>query len=98
MVYNLEGHLSRIKENIEVKIGQELEANEKGIGIEYLDSIYQEDEMSDAWTKYKNFQKVSPKQDIPNFIAELEKEYLLAKQSGCEFSDTILATNLSESI
>ena len=73
MVYNLEGHLSRIKENIEVKIGQELEANEKGIGIEYLDSIYQEDEMSDAWTKYKNFRKVSrtPKQDILNFFSRI---------------------------
>ena len=60
--------------------------------------------MSDAWTKYKNFQKVSrnPKQDIPNFIAEFDKEYLLAKKSGCVYSDTILAfrllevTNLSE--
>ena len=73
MVYNLEGHPSRIKENIEVKIGQELKGNEKGIEIEYLDSIYQEDEMSDAWTKYKNLQKVSrtPKQDIPNFFSRI---------------------------
>ena len=63
VVYSLEGHPSRIKDKIEVKIGAKLEDNEKGIELllEYLDEIYQEDEMSDAWTKYKNFQKLSRK-------------------------------------
>ena len=107
VVYNLEGHPSRIKEKIDVKIGKDLENNKDGMAvlIEYLDSVYKEDEMSDAWNKYKNFQKVarSPKQDISNFISDFEKEYLLAKEAGCEYSDIILAfrlleaSNLSES-
>ena len=106
VVYNLDGHPSRIKEKIDIKIGKELEGAENGIDklIEYLDTIYKNDDMSDAWTKYKNFQKVlrKPKQDISGFIADFEKEYLLAKEAGCVFSDTILAfrlleaTNLSE--
>ena len=107
VVYSLEGHPSQIKDKIEVKIGDKLENNENGIELllEYLDTIYQEDEMSDAWTKFKNFQKLlrNPKQDIPGFIADFGKEYLLVKGAGCEYSDTILAfrlleaTNLSES-
>ena len=59
--------------------------------------------MSDAWTKYKNFQKLTrkPNQSIPDFIADFEKECVLAKAAGCDYSDTILAfspleaTNLS---
>ena len=50
VVYNLEGHPSGIKEKIEVKIGSELENNEDGIErlLKFLDTIYQQDEMSDA--------------------------------------------------
>ena len=77
IVYSLDGHPSRIKDKIDVKIGDELIDNEKGIEVllNYLDTIYQEDEMCDAWTKYKNFQKVSRglKQDIPSFISDFSK-------------------------
>ena len=60
--------------------------------------------MADAWRKYKNFQNVSRTTNtaINDFIAEFEKEYLLAKSAGCDYSDTLLAfrlleaTNLSE--
>ena len=107
VVYNLEGHSSGIKEKIEVKIGTELENNEDGIErlLKFLDTIYQQDEMSDAWVKYKNFQRISrgPKQDISDFISDFDKEYMLAKTAGCVYSDLILAfrlleaSNLSES-
>ena len=107
VVYNLEGHPSGIKEKIEVKIGSELENNEDGIErlLKFLDTIYQQDEMSDAWVKYKNFQKIArgPKQDISDFILDFDKEYMLAKTAGCVYSDLILAfrlleaSNLSES-
>ena len=87
VVYNLEGHPSGIKEKIEVKIGSELENNEDGIErlLKFLDTIYQADEMSDAWVKYKNFQRISrgPKQDISDFISDFDKEYMLAKTAGC---------------
>ena len=61
IVYSLDGHPSRIKDKIDVKIGDEIIDNEKGIEVllDYLDTIYQEDEMCDAWTKYKNFQRGS---------------------------------------
>ena len=100
VVYSLEGHPSGIKEKIDVQIGKKLQENEKGIEdlIEYLDTIYEKDEMSDAWHKYKTFQKVSRKngQEVMAFIAEFEKEYTLAKAAGCSYSDTILAFRLLE--
>ena len=100
VVYSLDGHSSRIKEKIDVKIGKELEGNENGIDLllEYLDTVYQADEMSDAWAKYKNFQKISrkPNQELSSFLADFDKEYLLAKAVGCEYSDTILAFRLLE--
>ena len=54
VVYSLE-------EKIDVQIGEKLQNNENGIYdlIEYLDTIYEKDEMSDAWHKYKSFQNVS---------------------------------------
>ena len=62
-MYSLEGHSSGIKKKIDVQIGEKLQNNENGIDdlIEYLDTIYEIDEMCDAWQKYKSFQKVSRK-------------------------------------
>ena len=100
VVYNLEGHSSGIKEKIMIKVGDKLENNKEGIKelVKYLDGVYKEDDMSDAWTKYKNFQKMTRKanQSIPDFIAEFEKECVLAKTAGCDYSDTILAFRLLE--
>ena len=54
VVYGLEGHPTGIKEKIIVNIGDQLENAEDGIQrlITFLDSIYKEDDMSAAWTKY----------------------------------------------
>ena len=55
--YSLDGHKSGIIEKIEVAIGDKLVDNEDGINelIVFLDGIYQQDEMSEAWIKYKFF-------------------------------------------
>jgi hypothetical protein len=54
VVYGLEGHPSGIKEKVIVNIGESLENAADGIDllINFLDSIYKEDDMSAAWTKY----------------------------------------------
>ena len=100
VVYSLDGHPSGIKDKIEVGIGTKLEDNEKGMEelIAFLDTVFQQDEMSEAWIKYKSFQRLSRKfnQDILSFISDFEKEYNLAKSAGCEYSDTILAFRLLE--
>lgn len=101
VVYGLEGHPTGIKEKIIVNIGDDLENAEDGINIliNFLDTIYKEDDMSAAWTKYKNFNKIVRADDVTvsNYIADFEKEYLLAKSAGCEYSDIILAFRLLES-
>ena len=62
----------------------------------YLDSIYGEDEMTDAWNKYTDFVRLKKEkeQSVTEFIAEFEGKYIKAKESGCELSDTVLAFNL----
>ena len=101
VVYGLEGHPTGIKEKIIVNIGDQLENAEDGIQrlITFLDSIYKEDDMSAAWTKYKNFNKIVRPDSVTicNYIADFEKEYLLAKSAGCVYSDIILAFRLLES-
>ena len=100
VVYGLEGHASRIKEKIVLNIGSKIKENEDGIEelVAFLDTIYKADEMADAWAKYKAFQKVSRKDNthINDFIADFDKEYILAKSAGCDYSDTILAFRLLE--
>ena len=100
VVYGLEGHSSGIKEKIILNIGDKIKENEDGIKelVTFLDTIYKADEMADAWAKYKAFQKVSRKQNtsINDFIADFEKEYILAKSAGCAYSDTLLAFRLLE--
>ena len=100
VLYHLEGHVSGIQEKIDTALGDEIVDKEDGLTklINYLDSIYAEDDMVDAWTKYKKFVQLrkSDGQPIVEFIAEFERAYMKAKESGCEFSDTILAFNLLE--
>ena len=54
--------------------------------------------MSAAWTKYKNFKRIVRGEGVSvnDFIAEFEKEYILTKSAGCEYSDIILAFRLLE--
>ena len=100
VVYNLDGHPSRIKEKIILNIGDQIKDSDDGIAklIEYLDKIYKVDDMADAWAKYKNFQRISRTDMVPinDFIAEFEKEYILAKTAGCEYNDIILGFRLLE--
>ena len=99
IVYNLGGHESRIKEKIMLNIREKIK-DENGIEelVTFLDSIYKADEMADAWAKYKGFQKVSRNNNtsVNDFMAEFDKEYLLAKSAGCVYSDTILGFRLLE--
>ena len=62
VVYNLEGHPSGFKEKIVLHIKDKIRG-ENGIQelVAFLDSIYKADEMADAWSKYKGFQKVARK-------------------------------------
>ena len=100
VVYSLQGHSSGIKEKIVLNIGEKIKENDDGIKelVAFLDTIYKADEMADAWAKYKSFQKVSRIESVSinNFIADFEKEYLLAKSAGCVYSDTLLAFRLLE--
>ena len=78
-----------------------LEDNENGIAvlIEYLDGIYLEDEMADAWEKYKlfeDFQYTDKTVGITDFIAQWNTKQKIAKSAGCEYSDSILAFKLLE--
>ena len=101
VVYHLEGHASGIQEKIDETLGDEIVDKEDGMKklIDFLDTIYAEDDMTEAWSRYKKFVGLKRKDDEPvtEFIAEFTKEYTKAKASGCEFSDTVLAFNLLES-
>ena len=94
----LENHPSGIHEKIDTAIGDEIIEEEDGMKklIDYLDSIYQEDEMTDMWLKYKKFVRLKKSKDQPisEFVAEFESAYKEAKDNGCEVSDTVLALNL----
>ena len=98
IVFNLDGH--SIKEKIILNIGEEIVDAEDGIQklVKYLDTVYKEDDMADAWSKYKKFQRISRTNEgmINDFISEFEKEYILAKKAGCEYNDIILGFRLLE--
>ena len=100
VVYNLDGHPSRIKEKIVLNIGDQIKDDADGVKklIAYLDTIYKVDDMADAWAKFKNFQTISRNDSVTinDFIADFEKEYMLAKAAGCEYNDTILGFRLLE--
>ena len=101
VVYYLEGHPSGIQSKIDTALGDTIVEKDDGMTklLEYLDSIYGVDDMTDALTKYKKFTRLKKKSDqsISEFIAEYERTHIEAKESGCEFSDTVLAFNLLES-
>lgn len=101
VVYHLEDHPSGIQEKIDIAIGADIEDAVDGMGklIKFLDEIYAEDEMSEAWNKYKDFIRLKRDQDQPvtEFIAEFDKKHKRAKESGCQFSDMVLGFNLLES-
>ena len=100
ILYNLEGHPSGIQEKIDTALGDEIVDKEDGLEkvIKYLDTIYAEDEMTEAWTKYKQFIRLrkKEKQSITEFIAEFEKTYAKAKTRGTSCFDTTLAFKLLE--
>ena len=101
VLYHLEGHPSGIQQKIDTALGQEVIENEDGLKkiIAYLDEIYAEDEMTEAWSKYKQFIRLKKEvgQPVSEFIAEFDKAHKRAKESGCEFSDIVLGFNLLES-
>ena len=101
VLYHLEDHPSDIQSKIDVALGDNIVDKDDGMKqlIKYLDGIYAEDELTDVWIKYKEFVHLKKKngQAISEFIAEFEKTYKRAKDSGCEFSDIVLGLNLLDS-
>ena len=100
VVYRLEGHPTRIKEKITTQLGDTLQNNEDGIKelLIFMDSIFLEDDMADAWDKFSEFTAFQRKPDQPMaiFIAEWENSYYKAKKVGCDYSDMILAFKVAE--
>ena len=74
VVYHLEGHPSGIQEKIDTAIGSAIENEEDGMKklIDFLDGIYGEDPMSEAWTKYKQFVRGIVKQRIHGNIGNIQ--------------------------
>ena len=101
VLYHLQGHSSGIQSKIDTALGDAVENEVDGLTkvIEYMDTIYKEDEMTEAWTKYKQFIRLKKElnQPVTEFIAEFDKAHTKAQQSGCEFSDIVLGFNLLES-
>ena len=67
VVYHLEGHVSEIQEKIDTSLGDQIVDKEDGMDklITYLDTIYVEDDMTEAWSKYKKFVRLEKKQEQP---------------------------------
>ena len=101
VLYHLQGHSSGIQEKADAALGNAVEDKDDGLTklIEFFDTIYAQDEMSEAWSMYKLFTQLKKKQDQPitEFIAEFDQAQSKAKESGCEFSDTVLGFSLLES-
>ena len=101
VLYALKDHHSGIQEKIDTTLGDQIVDKDDGLEklIEYLDSIYEMDEMTNMWSKYKKFVRLKKADDQPikEFNAEFETAYKEAKDNGCEVSDTVLALNLLES-
>ncbi len=57
VLHYLEGHSSGIQEKIDTALGDQVEDKADGMQkmIDFMDTIYAEDEMTTAWTKYKEF-------------------------------------------
>ena len=54
VLYHLQGHPSGVQEKIDTALGPAVVNQDDGLAklIEYLDAIYAEDPMSEAWSKY----------------------------------------------
>ena len=100
VVYHLEKHPSGIQDKIDTALGDKIIDKEDGLDklLTYLDTIYAEDDMMEAWKKYKEFVRLKKEKDQPinEFIAVFDGKYMKAKESGSDFSDTVLAFNLLE--
>ena len=100
VVYHMEGHPSCIQDKIETSLGDTIIGQDDGLTklIAYLDTIYAEDELTDAWLNYKKIIRLKKTTDQPitEFIADFERIYKKAKDSGSDFSDLVLAFNLLE--
>ena len=98
VVYRLEGYPSNIKEKIVTQIGDELENNEEGIKVllEFLETIYDEDELADTYEKYVDFKKKKRRKDEPihTFIADWENIYHKCKNAECALPDIVLCFEL----
>ena len=101
VLYHLEDHPSGIQEKIDTALSDKIQDKENGLSelIKYLDAIYEEDDMTTAWTSYKRFVRLAKRnsQPVSEFIAEFDKEYKKARECGCVFSDTVLSFFLLES-
>merc|ERR1719319_2005941 len=99
VLFHLEGHSSGIQEKIDIALGNDIRDKDDGLAklIKYLDGIYAEDDMVESWRNYKQFVRlVKNKQPLTEFVAEFEKRYKKAKDTGCEVSDTVLTFSLLE--
>ena len=98
VVYKLEGHPSKIKEKIETQIGDKIENNETGIKVllEFLEGIYDEDDMAESYDKYVSFKTKKRNDDEPvaQFIAEWDNLYYKCKNAKCELPDIVLCFEL----
>ena len=79
IVYRLEGHSSKIQENIVENFGDVLVDNANGIDdlLNFLETIYGEDNMVDTYMKYVEFKNKKRKktENIQSFIADWENSY-----------------------
>ena len=100
VLYHLQGHPSGIQEKIDTALGDQVEDKADGLKkvVDFMDTIYAEDDMTTAWTKYKEFirLKKDSSQPVIEFIAEFDKKHTKAKEAGCVFSDIVLGFNLLE--
>ena len=83
-MYNLDG--PGIQDKVDTYLGdnaQKVDGLERL--IEYLDSIYSDDAMSEDWSKYKRFNQLmkDQNQSVTVFIAEFDKGHAKAKESVC---------------
>ena len=101
VLYYLQGQPSGIQEKIDTALGDQVEDKADGLKkvVDFMDTIYAEDDMTTAWTKYKEFirLKKDSSQPVIEFIAEFDKKHTKAKEAGCVFSDIVLGFNLLES-
>ena len=98
VVYKLEGHSSNIKEKIVAQLGDVLEGNKDGIEklLQFLETIYGEDDMAEDYGKYVDFKNKKRKEgeSIQAFIAEWEHAYQRCKNMDCALSDKVLCFEL----